>query len=102
MVKELTAELRLVLDRSVETLSLIEACRTAQPKLNTAAETLIKIIQVVLPFIYEEDNGSSVPRSVADVLLMSPNWITIVCFVLFVVCDGIFIDCSSTSEDDNV
>ncbi len=64
MVKELTAELRLVLERSVEALSLIEACRTAQPKLNKVAETIIKIIQVVLPFTYEADNGSSVPRLV--------------------------------------
>ncbi len=64
MVKELTAELRLVLERSVEVLSLIEACRTAQPKLSRVAETFIKIIQVVLPFTYEADNDTSVRRYV--------------------------------------
>ncbi len=84
MVKELTAELRLVLERSVEALSLIEVCRAAQPKLNKAAQTLIKIIQVVLPFTYKEDNGSSVPRSVVVVGYMRLNWV-----VLFVVNDKI-------------
>ncbi len=84
MVTELTEELRLVLKRSVEALSLIEACRAAQPKLNKAAQTLIKIIQVVLPFTYKEDNDNPVPRSVVVVGYMSLNWV-----VLFVANDKI-------------